>query len=156
MAFRTRFTRTILSTSFVVAGLFVGLQPASASASVLTAGLEAYADEFGDSNGHIVTQSVGGPTLYLAHLVRGFYMIYTAGNSVADDATLAMCQQSPFGGLTNCQVVNPPSPTGYECDWDENDSWCTCEGLLDCVDMFKNGPCDEDVSCDGSGCTCAA
>jgi hypothetical protein len=159
MALRTRFTSTVLSTLVVAGALFVSSQPATAEGSdpdpVLMAGLQAIAAEFGDSTGHIVTVAPNGATVVLARYLRVFG-IYTSGDPVALDDTLGFCQQSPFGGLSSCEVLVAPESTGYECDWDEIDSWCTCEGLYDCIDMFRTGPCDDDVSCDGGGCVCGA
>lgn len=159
MASRTRITRTILSTLAVAAGLFASLQPATADASdpVLTAGLQAYAEEFGNSVGQIVSQNQAGATVILARWLRG-YQIYTAGDPVSLSDTFAFCQQSAFGGLVSCEVVNPPGSTGYECDWDEQDSWCTCEGFYDCIDMFKTGPCTDGgyLSCGDGVCICEA
>jgi hypothetical protein len=160
MALRTRFTSTILSTLVVAGALLTSSQPATAEASsdaILTAGLEAMARAFGDSVGHILTLDPAGGTVILARYRRG-YSAYTAGDFVSVSDTLAFCQESPFGGgLSSCEILAAPESTGYECDWDENDSWCSCQGIGDCIDMFRNGPCDEDLVCYDDGmCICGA
>jgi hypothetical protein len=161
MAFRTRFTRTVLSTLVVTGALLMGSQPATAEAStdaVLTAGLQAMAQEFGDSVGHLLTTDPAGGTVILAIYRRG-YSSYTAGNFVSVDDTLALCHESPFGGgLSSCEILAAPESTGYECDWDENDSWCSCQGFYDCIDMFKTGPCNDGESAcyDDGSCVCGA
>jgi hypothetical protein len=161
MAFRTRFTRSILSTLVVTGALFIGSQPATAQASdpdpVLMAGLEAIAAEFGDSVGHILALDPAGAPMVLARYLRGFGFIYTAGDSVSQDDTLAFCYQNPFGGLSSCEVLAAPDPTAYECDWDNEWSWCTCDGVYDCIDMLREGPCDdEEWACNDGICVCSA
>ena len=161
MTSRTRPTRTVLSALALAGALFVGSQPATANASdpdpVLTDGLRAFAAEFGDAFGHIVSTNSAGAPVVLALDSNG-YGVYTGGDDVAIDDTLAFCSEDPAGGLSSCEEVLPPGSTEYECGWNGEWSWCTCNGLIDCLDMFKNGPCTEggDTVCDEDGCICEA
>lgn len=158
MASLTDRTRTVLSTLAVTGALFVGSQPATANASdpspFLTAAFEAIAEEFGDGFGHIMGQDDAGATVFLATFARREYALYTSGDPVGYDDTLAFCQQASTGGLTSCQEV--PHDEDYECDSDEYGSWCWCSGL-DCVSMFAD-MCTEggDSYCDGGECICDA
>jgi hypothetical protein len=167
MASRIRFIRTALSTSALVitAALFGGSVPASADPAsagqpdpVLSAGLRTLASEFGDSNGHIVIRNSDGSSRIFARDDRGF-QIYTAGDEVASDDPLAMCEQTSSGELSACEVLSAPGGEGtaYECDWDESSSWCTCDGFYDCLAMIQDGPCDSELSCGDVGiCVCEA
>lgn len=160
MASRIHIT-TILTAFLVTGALALGSQPAGADPampdSVLTAGLRALAGEYGDSLGHITTTNARGTRVILAQDQDGFG-VYTAGDPVALDDTLAFCEQGPSGALSSCEIVAPNDPTAYDCDWDDSDSWCDCYDFYDCMDMFKNGPCTEGggLSCNGSGCNCEA
>jgi hypothetical protein len=157
MASRNRFICTAFSTLTVTGALCMGLQPTTADAApdpVLTAGLLEIAEEMGDAFGHIVTQNQAGATIVFARYVRG-YTIYTGGNPVATNDTLAFCQQNGAGGLIGCQPLPPPNDYEPNCHVDpEGGDWCECDGVYDCIELLRSNECGDDWACDDTGCAC--
>jgi hypothetical protein len=163
MASRTRFTCIVLSTVVATGALFSGSAPASADPSVSeqpgpdpSAVLRMIASTFGDSNGHLVVRKRDGSTVVLAHLVRDFE-IYTAGDRVADEVTLAFCHEDR-GELSACEVLlsDPGGETRYECGMvdSDNSTYCSCDAGFDCISMFADGVCEGGWECNDEFCTC--
>lgn len=151
---QNRVTRTILSTTLVLGALFTGAHAeASEPDTVLMASLEALADAFGDG-ARIENVDDNGETTVLAIELEGDVGVYTSGDRVSADAELVFCYEDPRAGLSACEGV--PNVGAYECDSDENESWCDCFGLLDCIDLLETGPCTSGLDCGKYACTCSA
>ena len=158
MTLQTRLIPSITSTLIVAGVLLAGAQSTPAKASgpdtVLTAGMEELAAEFGDLLGRISSVNMIGATSVLAVDTAGSYGVYIGGDVVGFDDTFAFCIEDPAIGLSSCEEVAPPGSDAYDCDADDQHTWCSCNGMFDCFGMITDGICTEHAVCEGNSCTC--
>jgi len=103
------------------------------------------------ADGHLVLVDASGATRILASDGRS----YVAGNVVLVKASFALCQQGRTG-LDNCLTMPAPTPADYECGaGPSGDTSCSCSGVFDCIQLIRDGACEDDLSCDSNGCVCS-
>lgn len=103
------------------------------------------------ADGHIVLVDASGTTRILASDGRS----YVAGYVVPVNASFALCQRGR-AGLNDCLTMPAPSAAGYECGaGPSGDTGCSCSGVFDCIQLIRDGACEDDLSCDSNGCVCS-